>query len=195
VEHLASLRAIPNLAVIRPCDGPETREAWRAAILRDNGPTSFALSRQKVATIDRNKFADAKGLHKGAYILAEAENKAGKPVAPRLILIASGSEVGLAMQARERLTAEGTPTRVVSMPCWLFFDAQPQKYKDEVLPPRVGARMVIEAGISQGWHKYIGAQGATLCVDRWGASGKGDEVLADYGFTVDNAVRIAKGIL
>ena len=117
VEHLSALRAIPNLAVIRPCDAHETREAWRAALKRTEGPTAFALSRQKVDLIDRGKFAGAKGLHKGAYILAEAETKSGDAAEPSLILIATGSEVGLAMQAREKLNSAGTPTRVVSMPC------------------------------------------------------------------------------
>jgi transketolase len=130
VEHLAALRAIPNLALIRPCDAHEVREAWHAALLRTNAPTAFALSRQKVALIDRKKFASANGLHKGGYVLAEAENKSGKTVAPKLILIATGSEVGLAMQAREKLNRSGIPTRVVSMPCWEFFDEQNAKYKD-----------------------------------------------------------------
>ncbi|HMS43516.1 MAG TPA: transketolase, partial [Pyrinomonadaceae bacterium] len=134
VEHLAALRAIPNLAVIRPCDAHETREAWRAALLRNHAPTAFAFSRQKVALIDRKKYADAKGLHKGAYILAEAENKKGKKAVPKLLIIATGSEVGLAMEAREKLNASGTPTRVVSMPCWEFFDEQSDAYKESVLP-------------------------------------------------------------
>jgi transketolase len=191
VEHLAALRAIPNLALIRPCDAHETREAWRAAILRANGPTALALSRQKVALIDRKKYADAKGLHKGAYILAEAETKAGKATSPKLILIATGSEVGLAMDARTKLNAEGTPTRVVSMPCWEFFDAQPQKYKDEVFPPKVTARLVIEAGVSMGWSKYIGDRGDTVCVDKFGASAPAEDVFRDYGFTVENVIRKA----
>jgi transketolase len=195
VEHLAAMRAIPNLAVIRPCDAHETREAWRAAILRDNGPTAFALSRQKVDIIDRKKFADAKGLHKGGYILAEAETKTGKAAAPRLIILATGSEVGLAMKTREQLNAAGTPTRVVSMPCWEFFDAQPQRYKDEVLPPRVTARLAIEAGVSLGWAKYVGDKGSYLCVDRFGASAPAGDVFKDYGFTVENAVKQAKGLL
>ena len=195
VEHLAAMRAIPNLAVIRPCDAHETREAWRAAIKRMHAPTAFALSRQKVDLIDRKKFADAKGLHKGGYILAEAEGKNGKAAAPRLIIIATGSEVGLAMKARERLTADGIPTRVVSMPCWEFFDAQNQKYRDEVLPPRVTARLAIEAGVSFGWQKWVGDRGAVLGVDRFGASGKAEDVFPDYGFTVDNAVNMAKGLL
>ncbi len=191
VEHLAAMRAIPDLAVIRPCDAHETREAWRSALKSSNAPTFLALSRQKVALIDRKKYADAKGLHKGAYILAEAETKAGKPAAPKLIIIATGTEVGLAMEAREKLNLGGTPTRVVSMPCWEFFDAQSDKYKEEVLPARVTGRFAIEAGVSQGWHKYIGDHGDTLCVDRFGASGKGEDVLKDYGFTVDNVIKKA----
>ena len=195
VEHLAALRAIPNLALIRPCDAHEVREAWRSAILRQNAPTAFALSRQKVAVIDRKKFADARGLHKGAYILAEAETKSGKSATPKLILIATGSEVGLAMEARERLNAEGTPTRVVSMPCWEFFDAQSPKYKESVLPPKVTARLAIEAGVSQGWHKYVGDRGDTLCVDRFGASAPAEDVFKEYGFTLENVLRKARAVL
>lgn len=195
VEHLAAMRAIPELAVIRPCDAHETREAWRAALKRANAPTVLSLSRQKVDLIDRKKFADAKGLHKGAYILAEAETKAGKPTSPRLLIVATGSEVGLAMQARAQLNTEGIATRVVSMPCWEFFDAQPDKYKEEVFPAKVTARFAIEAGVSQGWHKYVGDKGATLTVDRFGASAPGDDVMRDYGFTVENAVKKAKALL
>ncbi len=195
VEHIAALRAIPGLTVIRPCDAHEVREAWRAALKNTGGPTAFALSRQKVAVIDRKKFADAKGLHKGAYILAEAQTKAGKATTPKLILIATGSEVGLAMEARERLQVDGVATRVVSMPCWEFFDAQPQKYRDEVLPPRVTARLSIEAGVSLGWAKYVGDKGASLAVDRFGESAPGDEVFRDYGFTVENVIRKAKKLL
>jgi len=158
-------------------------------------PTVLSLSRQKVAVIDRKKFADAKGLHKGAYILAEAESKAGRAGNPRLIIISTGSEVGLAMQARERLNAEGVPTRVVSMPCWEFFDAQPAKYKESVLPAKVSAKLAIEAGVSQGWHKYVGDRGDTLTVDRFGASAPGDDVFRDYGFTVENVIRKAKNLV
>ena len=195
VEHLAALRAIPNLAVIRPCDAHEVREAWRAALNRANCPTAFALSRQKVAVIDRKKFADARGLHKGAYVLAEAENKQGRVVTPKLILIATGSEVGLAMQAREKLNAQGIPTRVVSMPCWAFFDEQTPKYKESVLPARIRARLSIEAGVSLGWAKYVGPDGDTLSVDRFGASAPAEDVFRDYGFTVENVVKKAKKLL
>jgi transketolase len=195
VEHLAALRTIPNLAVIRPCDAHETREAWRAALKRDNAPTALAFSRQKVELVDRKKFADARGLHKGAYILAEAENKTGKAAQPKLIIIATGSEVGLAMQAREKLNAEGIPTRVVSMPCWEFFDEQPAKYKEEVLPAKIKARLVIEAGVSLGWAKYIGLEGDTLTVDKFGASAPAADVFRDYGFTVENVIRKAKKLI
>ncbi len=195
VEHLAALRAIPQLAVIRPCDAAETREMWRAALLRKDGPTAFALSRQKVAVIDRKKFGDAKGLHKGAYVLAEAEDKNGKAAEPAAIIIATGSEVGLAMDAREKLAAGGVPVRVVSMPCWEFFDAQPQKYKDEVLPPKIKARLAVEAGVSMGWHKYVGDEGAVLGVDRFGESAPAEDVFRDYGFTVENVVKMTKKLL
>lgn len=195
VEHLAAMRAIPGLAVIRPCDGHETREAWASALRSRNAPTVLSLSRQKVALIDRKKHADAKGLHKGAYILAEAETKAGKSATPRLIIIATGTEVGLAMEAHARLNADGTPTRVVSMPCWEFFDAQSAKYKEEVLPARVTTRLAVEAGVSQGWHKYVGSAGDTLSVDRYGASAPGPDVLRDCGFTVENVIKKAEALL
>ncbi|PYS99387.1 MAG: transketolase [Acidobacteria bacterium] len=195
VEHLAALRAIPNLALIRPCDAHEVREAWRAALLRNNAPTAFALSRQKVALIDRKKFASANGLHKGGYVLAEGENKSGRAVAPKLILIATGSEVGLAMQSREKLNKAGIPTRVVSMPCWEFFDEQTAKYKESVLPAKVKARLAIEAGVSLGWAKYVGDAGDTLCVDKFGASAPAEDVFRDYGFTVGNVVKKAKRLV
>ncbi|MCC6826541.1 MAG: transketolase [Acidobacteria bacterium] len=195
VEHLAALRAIPNLALIRPCDAHEVREAWRAALLRSDAPTALALSRQKAALVDRKKFADAKGLHKGGYVLAEAENMTGKAAAPKLILIATGTEVGLALDAREQLNAAGVATRVVSMPCWEFFDEQPQKYRDEVLPPRVTARLAVEAGVPLGWHKYVGDKGDILGVTRFGESAPAADVFRDFGFTVENVVAKAKKLL
>ncbi len=195
VEHLAALRAIPNLVVIRPCDAHETREAWRAALKREDGPTAFAFSRQKVALIDRKKFAKADGLHKGGYVLAEAEDKKGGKSEPKLILIATGSEVGLALEAREKLNAAGTPTRVVSMPCWEFFDEQSAKYKKMVLPAKVKARLAIEAGVSMGWAKYVGDAGDTLCVDKFGTSAPAEDVFRDYGFTVENVIKMAKSLI
>jgi transketolase len=195
VEHLAAMRAIPGLAVIRPCDAHETREAWRAALLRNDGPTAFSFSRQKVDLIDREKYGSAEGLHQGAYVLAEGENKKGLSVAPKLIIIATGSEVGLAMKARTELNAGGTPTRVVSMPCWEFFDKQSDEYKESVLPKKVRARLAIEAGVSLGWAKYTGDGGDTLTVDKFGASAPAEDVFRDYGFTVENAVNKAKNLL
>ncbi|MFN2501166.1 MAG: transketolase [Pyrinomonadaceae bacterium] len=195
VEHLAALRAIPNLAVIRPCDAHEVREAWRAALKRVGGPTAFALSRQKVDLIDRGKYADAKGLHRGGYILADAEKKSGTAALPKLILIATGSEVGLAMQAREQLIGQGIPTRVVSMPCWEFFDAQSDRYKEEVLPKKVTARLSIEAGVSLGWSRYVGDRGDCVAVDRYGASAPAEDVFRDYGFTVANVIKRANKLL
>lgn len=195
VEHLAALRAIPNLALIRPCDAHETREAWRAALKRTNAPTAFAFSRQKVALIDRKKFAKADGLHKGGYVLAEAADKAGKKAEPKLILIATGSEVGLALEARERLNAAGTPTRVVSMPCWEFFDEQSAKYKETVLPAKVKARLAIEAGVSMGWAKYVGDAGDTMCVDKFGTSAPAEDVFRDYGFTLENVIKKGRKLI
>lgn len=195
VEHIAAMRAIPHLAVIRPADAHEVREAWRAALKRKNAPTAFALSRQKVALIDRKKFANASGLHKGAYVLAEAEDKKGGNAEPKLILIATGSEVGLALEAGEKLNKAGTPTRVVSMPCWEFFDEQSAKYKESVLPSSVKARLAIEAGVSQGWHKYVGDAGDTLTVDKFGTSAPAEDVFRDYGFTVENVIKKAKKLL
>lgn len=188
VEHIAAMRAIPNLAVIRPADSHETREAWRAALERTSAPTAFALSRQKVAVIDRKKFSDASGLHKGAYVLAEAANKAGKKCAPAAIIIATGSEVGLALEAREKLNKSGVATRVVSMPCWEFFEEQTDKYKESVLPSKVTARLAVEAGVSMGWAKYVGPKGDVLCVDKFGVSAPAEDVFRDYGFTVENIV-------
>ena len=190
VEHLAALRAIPNLILIRPCDAHETREAWRIALKRKDAPTAFALSRQKVAVIDRTKFASAENTAKGAYILAEADGDK-----PQIILIATGSEVGLAMEAREKLQSEGIATRVVSMPCWELFDEQSVEYRKEVLPSSVKARLAIEAGVSLGWHKYVGDAGDTLTVDKFGASAPAEVVFEDYGFTVENVIEKAKNLI
>jgi transketolase len=190
VEHIAALRAIPNLAVIRPADAHETREAWRIAINRRHAPTAFAFSRQKVDLIDRAKFASAAGTAKGAYVLAEASRGV-----PKLIIIATGSEVGLALAARERLEDEGTPTRVVSMPCWELFDQQSAEYRESVLPDSVKARLAVEAGVSMGWAKYVGGSGEVLAVDRFGSSAPAEVVFREYGFTVENVVAMAKRLL
>ncbi len=186
VEHLAALRAIPNLFVIRPCDAHETAEAWVIAVNRKNAPTAFALSRQKVATIDRTKFAAASGTRKGGYILAEALGGA-----PKLILVATGSEIGLAMEARTLLEEENIPTRVVSMPCTELFEEQPAEYRKSVLPNRA-ATLSIEAGVCFGWARYAET---SVAVDKFGASAPAEDVFREYGFTAENVVAIAKSLL
>ena len=191
IEHLAALRAIPHLFVIRPADSAEVSEAWRIAILRRSAPTALALTRQKVAVIDRNRFAKADGLRRGGYVLADAENAAD----PRLILIATGSEVSLALEAREKLQSEGVPTRVVSLPCWELFAEQSKEYRDEVLPPNVGARLAIEAGVRQGWDQFVGPGGDVVCLDRFGASAPGNVALQELGFNVDNVLKHARALL
>ena len=197
VEHLAALRAIPHLFVVRPADVHETREAWRLAILRRHAPTALALTRQKVPLIDRKVYASADGLRRGGYVLAEAVStgSGSDRVVPKLILIATGSEVSLALAAREKLQQDGIPTRVVSMPCTELFDEQTQEYRDEVLPPSVGARLSIEAAVRQGWDRYIGPQGDAICLDRFGASAPGDVALKNLGFNIENVLTHAKRLV
>ena len=205
IEHVAALRAIPNLFVIRPADPAEVSEAWRIAILRRQAPTALALTRQKVGVIDRSRFAKADGLRRGGYILAEAEEVQSahpratratiRSITPQLILIATGSEVSLALEAREKLQADGIATRVVSLPCWELFEEQTEEYRDEVLPPGVKARLAIEAGIRQGWDRYVGAQGDVICLDRFGASAPGDVVMRELGFNVENVLTHARALL
>ena len=189
IEHLAALRAIPHLFVVRPADVHEVREAWRLAILRRAAPTALALTRQKVPLIDRKKFASAEGSRRGAYVLADADGAA------QLILIATGSEVSLALDAREQLQQSGIAARVVSMPCVELFEEQSQDYRDEVLPPSVTARLSIEAGVGQGWDRYVGAKGDKICLERFGASAPGEVVLKNLGFNVDNVVKHARALL
>jgi transketolase len=193
VEHLASLRAMPGLRVIRPADGPETVEAWRAAMRHRDGPTALVLTRQSLPPIDRDRFAPADGLHRGAYVLAEAGGEAGTRA--DLILIASGSEVWLALAARDLLEAEGVATRVVSMPCWELFSQQEQAYRDEVLPPDWRARLAVEAASPFGWREWAGDAGEVVGVERFGASAPGEEVLEHYGFTADNVAKRARALL
>jgi transketolase len=190
VEQLASLRAIPNLVVIRPADANETAVAWRVALESRDRPVLLILSRQDMPTLDRSRYAAADGLRRGAYVLSDAPG--GKP---QLILIASGSEVGLIMAAAERLQQQGIAVRCVSMPSWELFEALPQAERDAVLPPAVGARLAVELGVAQGWERYIGARGDMLGVERFGASAPAAIVLREYGFTVDNVCARAKALL
>jgi transketolase len=186
VEHLASLRAIPDLVVIRPADANETVEAWKVAVARRHGPTALILTRQNLPVLNRGALAPASGLGRGAYVLADADH--GDPA---VILIASGSEVALALSAREALHAQGVRTRVVSMPSWELFEAQESAYHEQVLPPRVAARVVVEAAAQQGWCRYVGSRGAIIGVDAFGASAPGKIVLERYGFTVERIVATA----
>ncbi|HSD46824.1 MAG TPA: transketolase [Pyrinomonadaceae bacterium] len=195
IEHLAALRTIPHLFVIRPADPAEVSEAWRIAILRRHAPTALALTRQKVPVINRQRFAAAEGLRRGGYVLAEAETADGDVTTPQLILIATGSEVSLALDARETLQTEGTPTRVVSLPCFELFEEQTQEYRDEVLLPAVTARLAVEAGVCQGWDRYVGGKGAVICLDRFGGSAPGEVALRELGFNVENVLEQARKLL
>ncbi|HKS27940.1 MAG TPA: transketolase [Pyrinomonadaceae bacterium] len=197
VEHLAALRAIPHLFVMRPADAHETREAWRTAILRRNLPTALALTRQKVPVIDRaeGRYASAEGARRGAYVLAEATNDKGESVTPALILIGTGSEVSLCLEARDELQKDGTPTRVVSMPCMELFEEQPEEYRREVLPASVRARLAVEAGVRLGWDRYVGPYGDVVCLDRFGASAPGDVALRNLGFNTENVKAHARALL
>lgn len=190
VEQLASLRAIPKLTVIRPADANETAVAWKVAVETRDRPVLLALTRQDVPTLDRSRYASADGLRRGAYVLSDAKDHN-----PALILIASGSEVGLILAAAERLQSEDIAVRCVSMPSWELFDAQPQAYRDQVLPPNVPARLAVELGVSQGWCRYVGAHGDMLGIERFGASAPADVLLREYGFTVDNVVARARALL
>ena len=183
VEHLAALRAIPNLVVIRPCDANETAEAWRIAVESRRRPVALVLTRQALPTLDRTRYASAEGLRRGAYVLADGP---GDKI--DLILIASGSEVALILSAQQKLAEQGIAARTVSMPSWELFEAQTQEYRDTVLPPSIRARLVVEAGVAQGWHKYIGDQGDAICMDRFGASAPANVVFEIFGYTVDNVV-------
>jgi transketolase len=197
VEHLAALRAIPNLFVIRPADVHETREAWRTAILRRHAPTALILTRQKLPLLDRGgTYASAEGARRGAYVLAEATDGDGIPhTAPRLILLATGSEVSLALEARAVLQKDGVATRVVSMPCWELFEEQPPSYREGVIPPSVTARLGVEAGARLGWDRYTGERGDVICLERFGGSAPGDVALRQLGFNVENVVERARALL
>ena len=197
IEHLAALRAIPHLFVVRPADVHEVREAWRLAILRREAPTALALTRQKVPLIDRKKYAPAEGLRRGGYVLAEAVStgSGSDRVNPQLVLLATGSEVSISLEARDQLQKDGIPTRVVSMPCIELFEEQDREYRDEVLPPSVTARLAIEAGVRQGWDRYVGLAGDVICLDRFGASAPGEVALKNLGFNVENVVKHARKLL
>lgn len=190
VEHLMSLRAMPNLILIRPADANETREAWKVALERQGGPVALILTRQNVPILDQNKYGRAEGLRKGAYILTD--NSDGNP---ELIIIASGSEVHVALETYEKLVAEGVKVRVVSMPSFELFEMQLKEYRDTVLPPAVRKRLAIEAGATLGWYKYVGTEGEVVGIDRFGASAPGKVVLERLGISAENLLSKAKALL
>lgn len=189
IEQLMSLRAIPNLVVLRPGDANEVAQAWRAAILNQNGPTAFALSRQNLPTLDRTKYASAEGVLKGAYILSDSAGT------PDIILIATGSELQHIVAAGETLASEGVKVRLVSMPSWELFEAQPESYRNEVFPPEVKKRIAIEAGVTLGWERYVGPEGRIIGIDHFGASAPAGILMEEFGFTAENVLKQARELL
>ena len=190
VEQLASLRAIPNLVVIRPGDANEVREAWKVAIGRRNGPTVLALTRQNVPTLDRSKLSSANGLIKGAYIIANLGE--GKP---QIILIASGSELSLVVDAGYRLVQEGVNVRIVSFPSWELFEQQSLTYQNDVLPPNIKVRLAVEAGVTQGWERWVGFEGQVMGINKFGASAPYKTIFENYDLTVNKVAENARSLL
>jgi transketolase len=190
VEHLMSLRAVPNLTVIRPGDSAEVVEAWKAALLNTDGPTALITSRQNIPAIDRSECAPPSGLARGGYVLWESSK--GNPQA---IIIGTGSELHLALQAAKELAQQGASIRVVSLPCWELFDGQPEEYRDRVLPSAVKARVAVEAGLRQGWERYVGLEGKVVGMDGFGSSAPGPVLYEKFGITVGGVVNAVKALL
>lgn len=190
VEHLASLRAIPNLVTIRPCDGNEAVQAWRVALKRGHAPTALIFTRQNLPTLDRSIYSDAAYLEKGAYVLADMGDDA-----PELILMASGSEVALIVEAGARLAAEGVNVRLVSVPSWELFKMQTAEYRETVLPKNVRARVAVEAGIGMGWEQFSGDGGAIISLEHYGASAPANTLFKEFGFTIENVFETARKLL
>jgi transketolase len=188
VEHLAALRAIPGLAVVRPADANETAIAWRTILEKADGPAGLCLSRQDLPVVDRDAHGSAEGVAKGGYVLAEASG-AGLP---EVIIVATGSEVALALDARAQLEETGTRTRVVSMPCREWFDEQDQSYRDTVLPPAVRARVSVEAGVAQGWREVVGEDGRIVSLEHFGASASYQTLFREFGFTPEAVADAAR---
>jgi transketolase len=189
IEHLMSLRLIPRMVVVRPGDANETAEAWRLAMQVKDHPIALVLTRQAIPIVDRTKYASAEGLRRGAYVLADS------PGEPQGVLMASGSEVQLCLQAHEQLTREGIRTRVVSMPSWELFNRQEQDYRDSVLPPRLHARVAVEAGSGLGWREYVGSEGRVIALYDFGASAPVKDLLRHFGFTAERVAREARTLI
>jgi transketolase len=190
VEHLASLRAMPGMLVIRPADANEVAAAWRVIMQLKHEPVALALTRQALPTLDRTKYSSASGLAQGAYVLADADGGG-----PRVILLATGSEVSLCVEAHEQLKKDGVQARVVSMPSWELFERQNKEYREQVLPAAVTARVAVEQGSTLGWSKYVGVNGAVIGLERFGASAPFQHLQKKFGFTVENIVAAAKAQL
>jgi transketolase len=190
VEQLASLRAMPGLLVFRPADANEVVETWRYVLRLRHEPAALVLSRQALPTLDRSTLGPADGVTRGAYVLAEAEGGD-----PDVLLVATGSEVSVALAAREELAVDGIGARVVSMPCSELFDRQPQGYRDEVLPPTLRARVAIEQASSLGWHRYVGDGGAVVAMNTFGASAPLKQLVERFGFTPDAVSRVAREVV
>ena len=195
VEHYASLRAMPNLWFLRPGDANEAVAAWQLAVQRRDGPVALAFSRQKLPTLEGSAELASEGVSRGAYVLADASNEEGDPAQPDVILLATGSELQLAMAARQELSAEGIRTRVVSMPCWERFEEQDLRYREKVLPRDCAKRVSIEAGASLGWDRWVGPEGAMMAIERFGASAPAQDIFEHFGFTVERTVEVARGVL
>ena len=189
IEHLMALRAIPNLVVLRPADANETAEAWKAAMKRRRGPVALALTRQNLPTLDRTTYAPADGLHRGAYVLSDSDGT------PDIILIGTGSELHIALEAAQTLRGEGASVRVVSMPSWELFEEQSDDYRQSVLPPSVTRRVAVEAGITQGWERYVGLAGRIVGIDRFGASAPAEILFERFGFTAEHVAGVARELL
>ncbi|MCX5902171.1 MAG: transketolase, partial [Proteobacteria bacterium] len=190
IEQIMNMRQVPNLTVIRPADANETAWAWRAAMLRTNGPTMLVLTRHHVPVLDRTNVAGAEGLCKGAYILSREQTET-----PDIILIASGSEVHLILEAQQQLALEKITARVVSMPSWELFREQAQSYRDAILPPEIKTRLAVEAGVPLGWRDWVGDGGDIIGITGFGASAPANVLFKQYGFTVEHIVERAKKIL
>jgi transketolase len=191
VEHYAALRAIPNLWVVRPADANETSVAWRVALEREDGPVALLLSRQAIPVLDRGEVAAAEELERGAYVLWDAPGAR----TPELILISTGAEVGPTLAAGQALADDGTSVRVVSMPCMELFEAQPESYREQVLPAACPARLAVEPGASMSWWRWVGSSGDVLGLDRFGASAPGTTVLEELGFNEENILARARAVL
>ena len=189
VEQLISLRSIPNITLIRPADANETAHAWRVAIEHQDGPVVLVFTRQALPVLDQDKYGPASGLEKGAYILSESSEK------PELILIGTGSEVNLLLQAQDKLKGEGVHARVVSMPSWELFERQSDSYKETVFPKNIRKRLAVETGSPLGWHKYVTDEGDIIAMHGFGESAPAEDLYKVFGFTVDNVVEKAKALL